>query len=50
MGVMVSAHDFEAMRAYYANRLIQTMDQAGRHANLAGLTPRKLSALLKDER
>lgn len=50
VGVMVSAHDFEAMRAYYANRLLQTMDQAGRHANLAGLTPRKLSALLKDER
>ena len=49
VGVMVSAHDFEAMRAYYANRLIQTMDQAGRQANLAGLTPRTLSALLKDE-
>lgn len=49
VGVMVSAHDFEAMRAYYANRLVQTMDQTGRQAQLAGLTQRKLSALLKDE-
>ena len=50
VGVMVSAQDYEAMRAFYADRLLKTMDQTAAAAEQAGLTPEKLAELLADER
>jgi len=50
VGVMVSAEDYEAMRAFYADRLLKTMDQTAEAAERAGLTPEKLAELLADER
>jgi len=49
VGVMVSAHDYEAMRAFYANRLQSTLDEAGRQVAAAGLTAEVLSLLLADD-
>ena len=49
VGVMVSAEDYEAMRAFYADRLLHTMDNASDAAAQAGLTPEKLDELLADE-
>jgi len=49
VGVMVSAEDYEAMRAFYADRLLNTMDGAVDAAVQAGLTPEKLAELLADE-
>ncbi len=49
VGVMVSAEDYEAMRAYYADRLRKTMDETAVAAAQAGLTPEKLEDLLADE-
>ena len=49
VGVMVSAHDFDAMRNFYADRLQQTLAQSADTAELAGLTPEALDALLADE-
>jgi prevent-host-death family protein len=49
VGVMVSAEDYEAMRAFYADRLLKTMDDTADAAARAGLTPEKLAELLADE-
>lgn len=49
VAVMVSAEDYEAMRAFYADRLLKTMDNAADAAAQAGLTPEKLAELLADE-
>jgi len=49
VGVMVSAQDYEAMRAFYANRLRQTLDRTAEQAERAGLTEGKLAELLADE-
>ena len=49
VGVMVSAQDYEAMRAFYANRLRHTMDQVADRAAAAGLTEEALAELLADE-
>lgn len=49
VGVMVSAEDYEAMRAFYADRLLNAMDNAADAAKQAGLTPEKLAELLADE-
>ena len=49
VGVMVSAQDYESMRAYYADRLRQTMDKTADQAARAGLTEEALAALLADE-
>jgi prevent-host-death family protein len=49
VGVMVSAQDYEAMRAFYANRLQHTLQDIGAHAAAQGLTPEGLSDLLSDE-
>jgi prevent-host-death family protein len=49
VGVMVSAEDYEAMRAFYADRLVKTMDATADAAAHAGLTPAKLDELLADE-
>ncbi len=49
VGVMVSAQDFEAMRAFYANRLQHTLQQSAALAQQSGLTEQGLSDLLADE-
>jgi len=49
VGVMISAQDYEAMRAYYANRLQQSLDEAAEAAARAGLTSEELDKLLADE-
>ena len=48
VGVLVSAQDYEAMRAFYADRLRHTLDEAAAAAK-AGLTEAKLDTLLADE-
>jgi prevent-host-death family protein len=49
LGVLVSAEDYEAMRAFYANRLLHTLEQTGEYAERQGLTEDKLAQLLADE-
>jgi len=49
VGVMVSASDYEAMRAFYADRLVRTMDQTAAQAAASGLTTEELTRLLADE-
>ena len=49
VGVMVSAQDYEAMRAFYANRLQHTLADSATQAEQAGLTAESLEALLRDE-
>ena len=49
VGVMVSAQDYEDMRAFYADRLRQTMDRTADAAAANGLTEEKLAELLANE-
>ena len=49
VGVMVSAEDYEAMRAFYADRLRHTLRECAEGAAAAGLTEEKLAELLADE-
>jgi len=49
VGIMVSEEDYEAMRNFYANRLLHNMDEAGKEAKRKGLTEEKLAELLADE-
>ena len=49
VGVMVSAQDYEAMRAFYANRLQHTMTESSAAAEQAGMTPELLDKLLRDD-
>jgi len=49
VGVMVNAEDYEAMRQFYADRLLKTMDRTAETAERAGLTLEKLAELLADE-
>ncbi len=49
VGVMVSAQDYEEMRAFYADRLRRTLDEAADTAAEAGMTPEILDGLLADE-
>lgn len=49
VGVLVSAQDYEAMRAFYADRLRRTLDESADAASRAGLTPEALDDLLADE-
>ena len=48
VGVMVSAQDYEAMRAFYADRLLRGMNDAAAEAAAAGLTAQGLEQLLAD--
>jgi prevent-host-death family protein len=48
-GVMVSARDYEAMRAFYADRLCHSLEQSAAAARQAGLTPEELERLLAEE-
>lgn len=49
VGVMIGADDYEAMRQFYAERLIKSMDEIGTRAEANGLTEEKLTELLADE-
>ena len=49
VGVLVSAQDYESMRAFFADRLAHGMDKAASQAAAAGLTPALLDELLADE-
>ena len=49
VGVMVSAEDYEAMRAFYADRLRKTMNETAAAAAAAGMTEEILEQLLADE-
>ena len=49
VGVMVPAQDYEAMRAFYAERLIRSMRETGLQAQAAGMTEAILEELLADE-
>lgn len=49
VGVLVSAQDYAAMRAFYANRLKSTLHQGARDAEAAGLTTEQIEKLLADE-
>jgi prevent-host-death family protein len=49
VGVMVSAEDYEAMRVFYAHRLLSTLNETAASAARAGLTPEVLPSLLNDE-
>ena len=48
VGIMVSEEEYESMRNYYANRLLHSLDEAGKTAEDNGLTEKKLQALLRD--
>lgn len=49
VGVMISAEDYEAMRRFYADRLITSMDTVAARAEAKGLTEERLAQLLADE-
>lgn len=49
VGVMVSAQDYEAMRAFYADRLRHSLRESAEAAAANGLTEEKLAELLADE-
>ncbi|MFM1897748.1 MAG: hypothetical protein RLZZ385_2822 [Pseudomonadota bacterium] len=49
VGVMVSAQDYEAMRAFYADRLRQNLQSSAAAAAAAGMTEEKLTELLADK-
>jgi prevent-host-death family protein len=49
VGVMLSAHEYEGVRAYYAQQVVSAMHEAGRYAAEQGLTEEKLAELLADE-
>jgi hypothetical protein len=48
VGIMVSEQEYEAMRHFYANRLLHTMDISGKEAVQQGLSTEKLEAFLAD--
>ena len=49
VGVMVSVQDFEAMRAFHADRLQHRLDASAQAAARAGMTAEILDTLLTDE-
>lgn len=49
VGVMISAEDYEAMRRFYADRLITSMDTVAARAEAKSLTEERLAQLLADE-
>ena len=48
MGIMVSEQEYEAMRHFYANHLLLTMDKSGKEAVQQELSTEKLEAFLAD--
>jgi len=49
VGVLVSAQDYEDMRAFYAARLATTLQETAEKASRLGLTSNELDRLLADE-
>ena len=49
VGVMLSASDYEAMRVFYADRLVRTLDRTAAQAADAGMAPEQLDTLLAEE-
>jgi prevent-host-death family protein len=49
VSVMVSSEDYDAMRAFYANRLQHTLVQTAERAAAQGLTEEVLALLLADK-
>jgi len=49
VGVMVSAQNIDAMRAFYADRLRHRLDDSAQAVVQAGLTAKALGSLLADE-
>ncbi|MCG2842379.1 type II toxin-antitoxin system prevent-host-death family antitoxin [Sandaracinobacter sp. RS1-74] len=49
VSVMVSAADYAAMRAFYADRLARNLQETAREAADKGLTADELDRLLADE-
>lgn len=49
VAIMVSSEDYAAMRAFYADRLVATLQQNAREAAANGLTEEALERLLADE-
>jgi prevent-host-death family protein len=49
VGVMVSPEDYEAMRVFFAHRLLDNLDRAGEMAGQRGLTEDELTRLLADD-
>jgi len=49
VGVMVSARDYEAMRAFYADRLRNSLRANATETGQQGLTDATLATLLNDE-
>lgn len=49
VGVLVSAQDYEAMRAFYADHLQHTLNRSAALAQQQGLSQETLDALLADE-
>jgi prevent-host-death family protein len=49
VGVLVSAQDYDAMRAYFADRLRHTLRESAAGAVSAGMTEERLAELLADE-
>ena len=49
VGVMVSAQDYEQMREFYSERMIQSLKASAAEARANGLTEEKLAELLADE-
>lgn len=49
VGIMISEDEYESMKRFYANRLLHSLDDAGKEAEEKGLTEEKLQELLIDE-
>jgi len=50
VGVMVSAEDYQGIRAYYVDRLQRTLQETTEQAAVKGLTEQKLNQLLAARR
>lgn len=49
VGVMVSVQDYQAMCAFFANRLQHSLNEAADAAATAGLAPEAMDAVLANE-
>ena len=49
VGVVISPAGYEAMRVFYAERLLDTMSKVGKMAEQHGLTEEELTRLLADD-
>ena len=49
VGIMISEDEYESMKHFYANRLLHSLDDAGKEAEEKGLTEEKRQELFVDE-